>query len=208
MLTRFLLFVKHRIPWLWVVVEWINARLYRLLHQTGMAHQAERAFAEFGLEGYEFRPLVQSDLEALGHLLQSQAELRLRYFQPHGFDRSSLANMLKNPAFLMFGAFSGDKLVGYFFLRCFWNRKCFVGRLIDQSHEGRGVGRVMNQIMYHTAWRSGFRCFTTISRHNNAIVRSHSNNPSARLVGDLAKDYLLVEFLPEGSFDARERLSI
>jgi hypothetical protein len=49
---------------------------------------------------------------------------------------------------------------------------------------------------------------TTISRHNKAVIRSHSNNPSAKLIGELANDYLLIEFLPEGASDVRDWPSI
>ncbi len=195
MIARVLLYVKHRLPALWRVIDWLNARLYALLHKKRMAVEVAGVFADFRLDGFEFAPLAVEDLDALEALLQRQGEGRLRYFQPHGFDRSSLGRMFHNPAFLMFGAFREGELIGYFFLRCFWNRKCFVGRLIDEPQEGQGVGRVMNQIMYHIAWRSGFRCLTTISRSNAAIMRSHRNNPHARVVGDLANGFLLVEFV-------------
>lgn len=109
--------------------------------------------------------------------------------------------MHADPAFLMFGAYSEQGMVGYFFLRCFWNRKCFVGRLIDEPFEGQGIGRVMNQIMYHTAWWSGFRCMTTVSKHNNAIMRSHERNPHARFRQPLPNDYLLIEFSPDVDTD-------
>ena len=197
MIARVLLFIKHRIPWLWALVDRLNTLLYTLLHRKRMADHVERAFAEFGLDGFEFRPLEASDLHQLEKLIGRQAPERLRHFQPHGFDQVSLERMHANPAFLMFGAFKAQRLVGYFFLRCFWNRKCFVGRLIDEPHEGQGIGRVMNQIMYHSAWWSGFRCMTTISRHNTAIMRSHQRNPHAHILHELANDYLLVEFHPE-----------
>ena len=195
MIARVLLFVKHQLPWLWTLVDWLNSRLYSLFHRKRMAVQVDRAFGEFRLEGFEYRPLSAEDLSSLAELLERQGQERLRYFQPHGFDRVSLSTMYANPAFLMFGVFRDQVLVGYFFLRCFWNRKCFVGRLIDQPYEGKGIGRVMNQIMYHIAWRSGFRCMTTISRENKAIIRSHRNNPHARFVGELANGYMWVEFV-------------
>ena len=196
MIARILLFIKHRIPWLWVGIDWLNARLYRILHQKNMAQKAERAFDKFELDGFEFRPLVQPDLADLKALLGRQKSGRLEYFRPHGFDYASLEKMHVNPAFLMFGVFSEQRMIGYFFLRCFWNRKCFVGRLLDQPFEGKGIGRVMNQIMYNTAWWSGFRCFTSISRNNQWIMRAHAKNPHAKFVSDLANNYQLVEFLP------------
>ncbi|MGM1051162.1 MAG: hypothetical protein ACQEXO_02040 [Pseudomonadota bacterium] len=198
MIARVMLFIKHHIPWLWCWVEWLNARLYALLHGRRMQRQMQLAFEEFTLEGYFFKPLGREELPQLVSLLERQEESRLRYFQPHGFTLSSLEAMLSNPAFQMFGVWNGNgTLVGYFFLRCFCNRRCFVGRLIDQPAEGQGIGRVMNQIMYHTAWWSGFRCMTTISKHNQAVIRSHRNNPHACMVGELSNDYLLVEFMPE-----------
>ena len=195
MIARILLFIKHRLPWLWVVVDWTNARLFSLLHSRRMEAESVEAFAEFNLHGFRFAPLQSCDMRSLESLLSRQGENRLRYFQPHGFDRKSLARMLKNPAFLMFGAFHDKSLVGYFFLRCFWNRKCFVGRLIDQPYEGQGIGRVMNKIMYHIAWRSGFRCMTTISKENQQVIRSHRNNPHAHVIGELSNGYIWVEFL-------------
>ncbi len=195
MIARVLLFIKHRMPWLWSLVDWLNARLYSLLHRKRMAAQRDRAFEEFRLEGFEFKALADMDIEQLESLLERQGPERLRYFQPHDFDQSSLQRMLSSSSFLMFGVFHKNALVGYFFLRCFWNRKCFVGRLIDKPFERQGIGRVMNQIMYHIAWRSGFRCMTTVSRNNRGIMRSHERNPHARVIGRLANDYLLIEFV-------------
>ena len=196
MIARILLFIKHRIPWLWIGIDWLNARLYAILHEETMAENGYRAFDRFKLAGFEFRPLVGADLYDLKALLERQKSERLEYFRPHGFDYASLHEMYANSAFLMFGVFSEQRMIGYFFLRCFWNRKCFVGRLIDAPFEGKGTGRVMNQIMYNTAWWSGFRCFTSISRNNQWIMRAHSKNPHARFVAELANDYQLVEFLP------------
>ena len=196
MITRVLLFIKHRLPWLWQLVEWLNAHLYSVLHRRAMLSHMQHAFTEFTLEGFIFRPVDDVDLPLLAALLERQGDERLRYFRPHGFDVPSLRRMMANPAFLMFGVWDAQgNMVGYFFLRCFWNRRCFVGRLIDQPSEGKGIGRVMNQIMYHTAWWSGFRCMTTISKHNQSIIRSHKRNPYVRVAGQLSNDYVLVEFL-------------
>ena len=206
MIARVLLFIKHRLPWLWVMVDWANARLFKILHSQRMEAESAKAFADFHLDGFKFAPLQSGDMGPLESLLNRQGEGRLRYFQPHGFDRTSLVRMLKNPAFLMFGAYHDRTLVGYFFLRCFWNRKCFVGRLIDQPQEGQGIGRVMNQIMYQIAWRSGFRCMTTISKENEQVVRSHRNNPHARVIGELSNGYIWVEFVEVGEVSPRNVL--
>jgi hypothetical protein len=53
----------------------------------------------------------------------------------------------------------------------------------------------MNQILYNTAWRSGFRCLTTVSKNNALVMRSHANNPTFRILKELPNDYLYVEFV-------------
>lgn len=194
-MTALLLFLKHRVPALWRVIEWVNAVLFNLLHRARVEREAERSLQEFTLARYRFRSLREADLPALEELISRQAAGRLEHFKPHGFDRDSLARVCRNPSILMFGVFAGRSLVGYFLLRCFWNRRCFVGRLIDEPHEGHGIGRVMNRIMYATAWRSGFRCMTTVSKHNTMIMRSHARNPAAQVRKELPNDYLLIEFV-------------
>lgn len=198
-MTRILLFIKHKLPFLWICVEWLNTLLFRVLHGDRLDRQAEQSLNEFTLPGFELRRVLNNDLDSLHNLLHRQEKARLNYFRPHGFEKRDLKKASRNPAFLMFGVFDGNLMVGYFFLRCFWNRKCFVGRLIDQPYERRGIGRVMNQVMYHTAWRSGFRCLTTVSRDNALVMRSHANNPTARVLKELAGNFLLVEFVPQDS---------
>lgn len=204
-MTRLLLYIKHNLPFLWVCVEWLNTLLFRILHGGKLKRQAEQSFKEFTLEGYAFRMIENRDLQSLRDMILRQANGRLTHFRPHLFEMDALRKVNRNPAFMMFGVFQDDLLVGYFFLRCFWNRKCFVGRLIEESHEKKGIGRVMNQIMYHTAWRSNFRIFTTVSRQNQMIIRSHMNNPTAYFVSELPNDFLLLEFLDNSAVKPQDR---
>ena len=206
MIARILLFIKHHLPWLWHIVEWLNTRLFRVLHQDRMQQQIAQAFEKFKLDGFKFRPLNADDLDHLHDLIQRQGSERLKFFQPHGFDKRNLRKAHANPAFFMFGVFREEEMVGYFFLRCFWNRKCFVGRLIDEPFEGQGIGRVMNDIMYHIAWWSIFRCFTTVSKNNTSVIRSHSRNPHVKVADLLSGDYLLLEFLELTDKDQNEAL--
>ncbi len=142
-----------------------------------------------------YRRLTPVDITSLHHLLVSQQPEDMKYFNPHGIDPQSLDAQIRKPAFLMMGAFDGNKLAGYFFLRFFANRKCFVGRLIDKDYRGKGMGSAMNFIMYEISWRLGFRCLSTISRNNTAVMRAHAKNPTMVVLKELQNDYLLVEFV-------------
>lgn len=194
-MVKLLIYIKHHIPFLWKVIEWLNSSLFRLLYGSRFKKSIKSVIHEFRLSGFEFRLIESNDLPGLKKLIDNQAPVRLDYFKPHKFDPKSLKNVHANPAFFMMGVFEDEEIVGYFFLRCFWNRKCFVGRLINEPYEGQGIGRVMNNIMYNIAWKSNFHCLSTISRSNTLVMRSHANNKAINVLRELENDYLLVEFI-------------
>lgn len=198
MIARILLFIKHNVPFLWRIIDRLNTFLFRLFYGKRIRQVADKVIAGTVLPGYIFRRLEKNDLPVLEKLLNRQPVQRVAYFKPHSFNMESLKHVYSNPAFLMMGVFDGNNsnLIGYFFLRCFWNKKCFVGRLIDEPYEGKGIGRVMNRIMYQIAWECEFRCLSTISKNNQPVMRSHAKNPHMKILRELPNDYLLVEFVP------------
>ncbi len=196
-MIRFFLHIKHRLPFLWRWIEYFNGLVFQVLYRKRMLAEAQKTIDSERLPGFQFKILDQSNSQLLAAVLAEQPTERLAHFKPHGFDFTSIVRQSNNRAFLMFGAFSEQNLVGYFFLRCFANRRCFVGRMIDYRYDGLGIGRAMNRIMYRTAWNSGFRVFTTVSKENQMVIRSHSRNPSAKVIKELPNNYLLIEFLPD-----------
>jgi GNAT superfamily N-acetyltransferase len=150
---------------------------------------------ELSIQYFSYRMLVFQDIQPLYNFIHSQKKSSLEYFNPHGFDFISLKKQLKNPSFLMMGVFFEKQIIGYFFLRFFILKKCFVGRLVDEKFRGKGIGAVMNYILYETAWRTGFRCMSTISRSNIAVINAHKKNPNFKLIKNLPNNYLLVEFI-------------
>ena len=193
-MERILIYIKHHLSFLWSIFEWVNGAFFSLVYQNKMAKVLIQVFNEFSVSPFIYRELKGSDITVLHGLLNSQESDDLEYFNPHGFGFKSLRNQFRNRAFLMMGTFDNEKLIGYFFLRFFINRKCFVGRLIDKSYRGRGIGSAMNNIMYETSWRMGFRCLSTISRNNEAVMRAHAKNQKMIVLKDLQNDFLLVEF--------------
>ena len=194
-MERLLLFIKHNVRFLWRIIEWGNGILFSLIYRSRLEEVLRGVFEEVTDSRYNFRKLAQADINGLHLLLNSQDEGDLDYFKPHRFDIKSLERQLKIPSFLMMGAFDGEKMAGYFFLRFFANKKCFVGRLTDKDYRGKGIGRTMNRIMYETAWRMGFRCLSTISRNNTLVMKAHAENRNMVVLKELAGDYMLVEFV-------------
>lgn len=159
-----------------------------------MSEASRTSIDNYGVPPYLYRRLNEADAEALFELINSQDATDIKYFSPHGFDLNSIQLQFKIRSFLMMGAFDGEKMIGYFFLRFFANKRCFVGRLLDKKYRGKGLGPVMNDIMYETSWAMNFRCLSTISRNNNAVIRAHAKNPSMIVLKELPNNYLLVEF--------------
>jgi len=110
-MIRLLLFLKHKIPFIWEFVEWLNGLMYRMLHHGRQQNAFPAVMGEFTLPGFSFRVLQQNDLPALEALITSQKPGRLNYFKPHGYDSQSLLKAYLNPAFLMMGAFDGPQMV-------------------------------------------------------------------------------------------------
>lgn len=195
-LTGFLVYLKHNLPFVWKLVAFVNSLLFSILHKTRFQKATNMVIKEHALQGFVFREIGKGDLPELEWLLASQSPQRVAFFKPHDFHARALLKAYNDPAFLMMGVFDGSRMAGYFFLRCFWNRKCFVGRLIDEPFEGKGIGRVMNDIMYHISWEAEFHCLSTISKNNRPVMRSHAKNPHLKILSELPNDYLLVEFVP------------
>jgi len=196
-MEKFLIFIKHNLKPLWKIIELGNGLLFSLFYKPGLIRQLPEVFCEFAKPPFTYRKLKLPDATSLCSLIAEQPPSDLEYFHPHGFDLKSITKQFKNRSFLMMGAFDKEKMVGYFFLRFFANRDCFVGRLIDKDYRGKGIGQVMNNIMYETAWRIDFRCLSTISRDNIAVMRAHAKNPTMIVRKELKDNYLLVEFVRE-----------
>lgn len=200
-MERILIFIKHHLGFVWGIIEKVNARGFALFFGKRLRNETKGVFDTVNLPAYQFREVEWDDLESLWELLQKQPGEDLEYFKPHDFDMGSLRKQKRNAAFLMMGVWDGPRMIGYFFLRFFMNRKCFVGRLIDGEYRGKGVGKGMNYLMYNIAWNMKFRCLSTISRNNKAVMQAHSKNQAMVVLKELDNDFLLVEFVRE---DVRE----
>ena len=177
------------------MIELLNGWIFELLYGTKVKVKVTEVLSKQPEMPLRFEELKMDHKDCLYAFLNRQIDEDLLYFKPHGFDEKSLIRQLNNPAFLMMGVFDGANLIGYFFLRFFINGKCFVGRLLDKDFRGKGIGSIMNSIMYNIAWQLNFRCLSTISRNNTAVMRAHKHNINMIVLKNLKNDFLLVEFV-------------
>lgn len=194
-MEKILIFIKHHLGFVWMIIEWGNGLVFSTMYKSLLGRVIPEVLNEISVPPYKYRRIGLKESGLLFELIRSQNLPDLKYFNPHGFDIASINEQCKKNSFLMMGTFDGDKMVGYFFLRFFANKKCFVGRLIDKNYRGKGIGKIMNLIMYEIAWKMNFRCLSTISRNNSLVISSHSKNSNMIVLKELQDDYLLVEFV-------------
>ena len=95
MLIRILLYIKHHLPFLWQMVEWLNAFMFRLLHDKKFQRVAATVISGHQLPGFEFRQITAKDLPALAKLLADQPKERVAFFKPRNFDSKALEKIFK-----------------------------------------------------------------------------------------------------------------
>lgn len=197
-MVRILLFIKHRLGFVWNLIEYLNGLVFGMLYGKKISSSLNRLFGESNNGSFVYRKLKSADIPALEAFFAAQHSEQFSFFRPHKFDLKSLMRLNRNPSFLMMGVFEQNEIVGYFFLRFFVNKKCFIGRIVDGGHQRQGIARSMNHIMYQTAWQNGFRCLSTISRQNSSIYNFHKADKNFVVLKELPNDYLLVEIKNPG----------
>jgi len=194
-MIKILLFIKHHFGFLWNLIEAVNGWLVGILYGKLINRNLQLLLSKSYHEKFIYKKLNETDLPILQTFFGNQRPEQFQYFKPHEFTLSALQRLHRNQAFLMLGVFDGEKLIGYFFLRFFLNKKCFIGRIVDDNYQRQGVAKSMNKIMYQTIWQSGFRCLSTISKHNKSIVNFHQKGKNIRILKELPNDYLFVEIV-------------
>jgi RimJ/RimL family protein N-acetyltransferase len=195
MISRFFLYIKHNLPFLWQIIENVNGFLFQLIFGKRLKKNAFKILAGYENNNYTYRFLTESDLNTLLKFFLNQDKEQFRFFNPHSFDKQTLNRLFKNPSFLMFGVFDENLLIGYFFLRCFLNRKCFTGRLVDEKYQGQGIAKRMGKILHNIAWDSNFRVFGTASQNNVKSINSYKAINDFKIIKELDNNYIYFEYL-------------
>ena len=193
MLGKVLLYIKHQWPQVWSVIDLFHDGLFRLLYQNRAAVIAKTNLTRINSEELRFSMLKEYDADALVQFFNAQDNDQLKYFQPHGFSIKSIKWQIRKRSFIAMAVWAHEKIIGYFFLRLFLHKICFVGRIVDKEYQRRGIAKRMSEVMYGIASDLSFKCMTTISRHNDRIIDLHRKEENLHIVGELPGDYWLVE---------------
>jgi GNAT superfamily N-acetyltransferase len=192
---KLLLYIKHHVEILWKFLEFLN----RLVLSARFGKQLKAVKKKYSRvtgisKHFQFRLLNSNDLDCLHDFLNSLGKNDLTFFAPHRFDKKTLARVLKTSIYIPLGWFSQDRLIGYFFLRLFANKKSFTGRVVAADFQGRGIGKDMVRVLYRIADEIGFDVFGTASKDNLASLRSHKSVSDFEVIKELPNNYMLIKF--------------
>lgn len=186
--------VKHAFPDVWNLTEKVNSSLFSLLYKK-LDQSTSKVLSNYSKDGFIYSKLDESDINDLIDFRKRQAESYLIYFDPHPFDRKTIHRLLglKSYSLMKIKEKSSGKLVGYFFLRCFFIGKVFHGLITDSEYQNRGLGTSMWDISMQICHSMGLRMFATVSKHNAPSLKSASNATKIKIKEQLDNDYLLIE---------------
>ncbi|CDN30865.1 hypothetical protein BN938_0761 [Mucinivorans hirudinis] len=192
MIVRLLKFLKNKSPFVWQAIEYCNGLAVSLFYGNKIRKATMPVFTNDKL--FAYRELSVCDLTALETMLSCQPYGFDEFFKPHNFDIKTLKRLFRNPAFLMLGAFDGEKIAGYFFIRFFTNRTAFRGKMVDAKYQGKGIAKEMGRIMTEIALGAGFRLFATISKSNYGSMASSVAVNEIKIIKELPNNYLYIEY--------------
>ncbi len=190
-MTAILIFIKHHIPFIWNIVEYINSQLFYILYRKRLEFLGEKYLQSKD----SVRILRIEDMVALSEFFNKQPADSFEYFKPHAFDYNSLVKKNKDKSFIMIGVFSNNEIIGYGFLRCFFNGKAFRGKIVDISHQGHGIAKQIGSVLTDMATLMHLRLFATISKDNVKSISSSSAVNKIKIMKELPGNYIYVEYL-------------
>lgn len=195
MLYKLAHILRDRFGFIWKMVERLNALFFAMMHKKQLEKIPEilQGFSDI----FTLRLAAPADAKPLASFFAEQPEEAFKFFKPHDFDEKSLTRIIKNEAFLTFLVLDGEKIVGYFFLRCFVNGKSFRGRIVDYRWRNQGIAKQMGLVMNDIISLLHIRLFGSISPDNYASLQSTKAVNDIRIIKMLDNGYYYIEYLPK-----------
>lgn len=188
--------IQSRLPFLWDILEGINSGLFSLRYGRKLKKAA--SVLQGYSERFQIREAVISDVPNLVTFFVEQPEEAYTFFKPHAFDAKTIKKLIIRKSYLFFIVFDGEKIVGYYFLRCFFMGKSYLGKMVDVKCRGKGIGKIMCLSAMDVATTLGIHMFETISKDNLASLYSTQKVLDTRIIEEMPNNYLYIEDLPKG----------
>ena len=140
-----------------------------------------------------------NDAGCLADFFARQPEDSFKWFRPHAFDEKTLRKLLERKSYIVYVQEEEGEFIGYAFLRCFLNGKCFLGKMVDVNHQGKGVCTKLCAVGMAIAVKTGFRMFESINKDNIGSMKASQKACDVIVVEELEGGDILIEDRPKGS---------
>lgn len=200
MLYKLAHILRDRFGFLWIIIEWCNALVFAFMHKSAL--QKISGVLQECSGQFTLRMADPADVAPLAKFFAEQSEESFKFFKPHSFDEKTLSKIIKNKAFLAFLVLEEDKIVGYFFLRCFVNGKCFKGYMVADAYRSMGIAKLEGFAMNKVNEILGLRMFGSISPENSASLAVAKAVNEVKILSTLENGDYYVEFLPKSKLIA------
>lgn len=180
--------LQNKCPWIWDGVEALNSFYCGL--KIG-DRQKLRECLEDGM-----RIADGNDASKLADFFARQPEESYKWFRPHTFDEVTLKKLLESRSYIIYVMEENGDIVGYAFLRCFMNGKCFLGKMVDVNHRGKGVCTKLCKVGMDIAVKTGYRMFESINKENIGSMKASQKACEVIVVEELEGGDLLIEDRP------------
>ena len=183
--------IQAKIPWLWEAVEQLNAAVcgWKIGDETHL-----QKCLSVGV-----RVANINDAGCLADFFARQPEDSYKWFRPHGFDEATLRKLLRRKSYIIYVMEEDDEIIGYAFLRCFVNGKCFLGKMVDVNHQGKGVCTKLCAVGMNMVETLGWRMFESINKENVGSMKASQKACDVILVEELENGDVLIEDRPKGT---------
>ena len=195
MLYKLAHIIRDKFGFLWSLIEWCNAFVFALTHKSALQN-IPRILQDCSGQ-FTLRVAAPADAAPLATFFAEQPEETFKFFKPHAFDEKTLSKIIRNKAFLTFLVHDGEKIVGYFFLRCFVNGRCFKGYMVADVYKGKGIAKLEGIAMNKVNESLGLRMFGSISPKNTASMAAAKAVNEVKILETLENGDFYVEFLPK-----------
>lgn len=190
MLYKLAHLIQEKYPRVWDIVEVLNAAI------CGWKIGCGRLLETHG-DGIRFSDT--NDAGRLADFFERQPEESYKWFRPHAFDEATLRTLLGSKSYIIYVMEEDEEIIGYAFLRCFMNGKCFLGKMVDVNHQGKGVCTKLCKVGMDIAVKTGFRMFESINKDNIGSMKASQKACDVIVVEELNNGDLLIEDRPKGS---------
>jgi hypothetical protein len=192
---RLVHWLKDTFPFLWEIIEGLNSWFFGIRYGSKLKVGSDYLSTFNG--DYQLREANPSDTDTIVRFFKEQPEEAFTFFKPHAFDAKTILKLIKRKSYLFFLVMKDDTMVGYFFLRCFAQGKCFRGKIVDYRWRNKGIAKLMGKASTAVAMKLGLRIFGTISKENVTSMASAAAVNEIRIIKELPNDYVYIEYLPK-----------